>query len=358
MYGASRRAGCDAWVFFFCFVFVSSFGPFAVFSLCKLLHRTRKVQIRQCRQTARWKLTGGWRDAMPGCPSSDLPELVTDCWAGWDGMPELQQKNKWRRRRVRALFWAGKVSDLFLFPPEPPTGIHLHPSTDTARTEAETWTELPRASNPSLGGLRAAGARVASAALWAPLIPRRRLGGCLCLRPPKQMDPSPGCGRVWGALPCPGSTWQSRLPGLLSVFGSCPARFCAFPPPKRPSAAWQAPGRGSKTQSRNPRTSISALPARCAQAGQPRRVPRAAVLGSSRTDKAPSRPREALLAPAAWRRMPACKKQDAPSTPLPRPTWLCSGSGPPRVTYHMEDGGRRWEVEGGKWRLGGWSAGF
>lgn len=158
-------------------------------------------------------------------------------------------------------------------------------------------------------------------------------------RLPVPWTPNPSkCGVAGGSPACGLQARCSRFSAAALAGCLC---FCAFFPPKRPWAARQPPGRGSKRQRWQPRVSTCAVLARCAQTKQPRRVPRAAVLGSSRTDKAPSGTRDALRAPAAWHRMPACKKQGAP---------------PPRDRLcHISDGGK-WEAGG--WRLEGWSPVF
>ena len=151
--------------------------------------------------------------------------------------------------------------------------------------------------------------------------------------------------RVWGGRWLPACGWVCRLAAL--GFGCCPCQklwFPSFTPANRPWAGRQPPGRGSKRQRWQPRVSTCAVLARCAQTKQPRRVPRAAVLGSSRTDKAPSRPRDALRAPAAWHRVPSCRSKEHH-----HPATAC-------VTYHMEDGGWR-ACRGGRLEDACWRAG-
>ena len=198
------------------------------------------------------------------------------------------------------------------------------------------WTELPWASNPSLGGLWAA--RVASAALWAPLIPRRRLGGYLCLGPP--IHQSVG--------------WPSRLrvgSRLLLGFRLLPcqtSQILCFPSAKTALGCLA----GSRERQQNTELEPPNLELCCSRALRPSETATAGAEGGGPAlvshRQGPVTPsgcpaRTSRLAPDA-----RVQKQGAPSTPLPRPTSLRAAC----VTSHMEDGG--WRLEVGGWRLGCW----
>lgn len=299
-------------------------------SLCYYCTEERKVQIRHCRQTDSWRQQGGrcsgpggWRDGLPGCLSWDLPELgpvglaKLGCWAAAAGKEVAP---------CAGFIFERPEKSLTFFPPS------------LNRNRSRTWTEVPRASNPSLRELRVAGC----AGLLAQRCGLPSHSPETARRLPVPWTPNPSkCGVAGGSPACGLQARCSRFSAAALAGCLC---FCAFFPPKRPWAARQPPGRGSKRQRWQPRVSTCAVLARCAQTKQPWRVPRAAVLGSSRTDKAPSGTRDALRAPAAWHRMPACRSKEHH-----HPATAC-------VTYHMEDGGWR-EDGGGRLEAGGWRAG-
>ena len=172
-------------------------------------------------------------------------------------------------------------------------------------------------------------ARVASAALWAPLIPRRRLGGCLCLGPP--IHQSVGwqvASRLWVGLQACCSRFSA----------AALARSCAFVLSLHqtgPGLPGSLPGEAAKDSAGN----AESRPALFSRAAPRRNIDGGCRGRRSWARLAPTRPRHVLGMPCAHQPLgTGCPRAEARSTTTPRPpvshiTWREVGG------WRMEVGG-------------------